>query len=240
LAYSEAALQRVREDRLLIDRVDVWLYEEIAPYFGQRVLEVGCGLGNFARHLLDRQLYVGIDVSPDSVAHMNEVYESQPNMQAFVDDVTDKTFLDLARFEIDTIFSLNVFEHVQDHVLALRHAKKVLQPGGTLILVVPAHDWLYGSTDRAIGHHRRYNKQSMADLLDKEGLTCVTQKYINALGALGWYFSGRIRKQQTPPSGQLRLFNVLVPFLKRFERILPVPFGISLLTVARKDLKDRT
>lgn len=57
MQYSETALQKVREDRLLIDAVDQWLYEEITPFVGQRILEIGCGFGNFARHLTDRQLY---------------------------------------------------------------------------------------------------------------------------------------------------------------------------------------
>ena len=51
MEYSEAALQKVREDRLLIDAVDQWLYEEITPHLGHRVLEIGCGLGNFAHHM---------------------------------------------------------------------------------------------------------------------------------------------------------------------------------------------
>jgi SAM-dependent methyltransferase len=239
LGYNEAALQRVREDRLLIDKVDLWLFEEIESFLGQRVLELGCGLGNFARHLTDRELYVGTDVSLLSVEHVNETYRSHPNVEACVADVTDESFLNLARFHVDTIFSLNVLEHIRDHSVALHHAVGVLQPGGTLILVVPAHNWLYGSIDRAIGHHRRYSKRDLADLLEALGMSCVIQKYLNALGALGWFVNGRIRKQQTPPSGQLRLFNALVPFLKRGERIVPVPFGVSLLTVARKEGADR-
>ena len=229
---GEAAMQRVREDRLLIDQVDLWLYEEIAPFLGQRVLEIGCGLGNFARYLTDRALYVGTDLSPESVAHVNRLYQAQPNMQACVADVAGADFLALGRFEIDTIFSLNVLEHIEDQVQALRQARAVLQPGGRLILVVPAHDWLYGSMDRAIGHYRRYDKQTMAALFEEVGLRSLELKYLNALGALGWYTNGRIRRQETPPSGQLHLFNRLVPLLKRFERAVPVPFGVSLLAVA--------
>jgi SAM-dependent methyltransferase len=234
LEYSEEALQEVRERRLLIDQVDRWLYDEISPYLGQRVLEVGCGLGNLARLLADRELYIGTDVSENSVTHVRELYRSQPQVRAFVADVTGPEFGRLARFGLDTVVSLNVFEHVGDDLLALRNACQVLQPGGTVILVVPAHQRLYGTMDRAIGHYRRYDKRTMELKLAGAGLTPVLQKYINALGALGWFLNGRILRQQVPPSGQLRSFNRLVPFLRRVEGMVDMPFGISLLAVARK------
>ncbi len=236
MEYSEIALQQVRERRLLIDQVDLWLYENIAPYLGRRVLEIGCGLGNFARHLINRELYVGIDISEESVAHAMDVYGSYPNMHVCLADVTDTTFGDLRHFDIDTVFSLNVFEHIEDDITALRNARRVLRPGGTLILVVPAHDWLYGTMDRSIGHYRRYNKQKMAGRLSQAGLTCITQRYINALGSIGWLINGKILRQDVPPTGQLHFFNRLVPLLKRLERSMDMPFGISLLTVARNDL----
>ncbi len=234
MEYSETALQKVREDRLLIDAVDQWLYEEIAPYLGQRILEIGCGLGNFARHLTDRQLYLGTETSAESIDYVSRAFRSQANMLFAVADATAPGFVDFGRLGIDTVFSLNVFEHIEDHGTALRNAAHVLQPGGRLILVVPAHMALYGSIDRAIGHYRRYDKGMAATLFRQAGLSLVKQKYINALGALGWWANSRLRKEDTPPSGQLRLFNVVVPAIKAVERAVPMPFGISLLTVGQR------
>lgn len=234
MQYSEAALQKVREDRLLIEAVDLWLYEEIRPFLGRRVLEIGCGLGNFARHLVDRELYIGTETSAESIEQVRRDFFAYPNMRFMLADATADTFVEFARYDIDTIFSLNVFEHIEDHQTALANAVQVLRKGGHLILVVPAHMALYGSIDRAIGHYRRYDKRMMADLYQAVGLKLIRQKYINAVGALGWWFNGRVRRQETPPSGQLRLFNHVVPILKAIERVLPVPFGISLLAVGQK------
>jgi len=234
MQYSETALQKVREDRLLIDAVDQWLYEEITPFLGQRILEIGCGLGNFARHLTDRQLYLGTETSTESIDHVSREFAGHPNMLFAVADATAPGFIDFGRLGIDTVFSLNVFEHIEDHETALRNAAGVLQPGGRLILVVPAHMALYGSIDRAIGHYRRYDKAMAASLFQQVGLTLVAQKYINAPGALGWWANSRLRRQDTPPSGQLRLFNRVVPLIQAFEQAIPMPFGISLLTVGRR------
>lgn len=234
MEYSEAALQKVREDRLLIDEVDQWLYEEIEPYLGQRILEIGCGLGNFASRLTDREFYLGTETSVDSIEHVSRAFTAHANMLFAVADATAPGFADFGRLDIDTVFSLNVFEHIKDHETALHNAANVLQPGGRLILVVPAHMAFYGSIDRAIGHYRRYDKEMAADLFRQAGLTLERQKYINALGGLGWWANSRLRKEDTPPSGQLRFFNVVVPVIKAVERIVPTPFGISLLTVGRR------
>ena len=77
--------------------------------------------------------------------------------------------LDLTRFDpaafaakgIDTIVCLNVLEHVEDDRGALRRLHAALAPGGRLLLLVPAHEWLYGAIDRAIDHHRRYERAGL-------------------------------------------------------------------------------
>lgn len=234
LDFSAPALQKVREDRLLIERVDTWIYEEVDPYVGQRVLEIGCGHGNFARFFADRQLYIGIDLSAESVEQVQSRFGHLPNVRAQVADVTAEPFLDLARHRLDSVFSLNVFEHIQDDLGALRNAKQVIVPGGTLVLVVPAHSWLFGTIDVAIGHYRRYDKRALAAMFRELDLELLVHKYLNMAGALGWFTSGRLFRHTVPPSGQLRLFNRLVPLLKRIERTISAPFGVSIMAVGRK------
>jgi SAM-dependent methyltransferase len=230
---DEWALQQVRERRFLIDRCDQWIYGEIASYLGQRVLEVGCGLGNLMHHLTDRELVVGIDPDVKSIEHLRSVYADHGNVQAYAMDICDSQVLELESLRFDTIVSLNVFEHIADDALALRHTRELLKGEGHLVLIVPAHSWLYGTMDAAIGHHRRYSRASMADKLTQAGFRPVFQKYMNAFGALGWLVNGRVLQQRVPPSGQLHLFNLIVPFLQAVEQRCSPPFGISLLTVAK-------
>lgn len=234
MKFSERALEQVRQDRLLIDEVDIWLYEEMKPYLGNRILEVGCGVGNFVRHLSNSELYIGTDIAHSSVEQVKQTYQDHLNMEAFVLDVTDPNFKTLAKFQPDTIISINVFEHIEDHFLAMQHCHHALAPGGKLIIVVPAHQAIYGTMDSSIGHYRRYNKRTLAKVMEQAGFSVLTQKYINAAGALGWYINGRLFKKETPPSDQLKFFNKLVPTLKRIERAIPPPVGISVLTVSEK------
>ena len=233
MAYDQEALQEVRERRFLINRCDEWIYDEIAPFIGQRVLEVGCGLGNLMLHLLDRELLVGIDSDVKSIEHLSTVYETEESVHVYPLDVCDPEVLRLEALGFDTVMSLNVLEHVENDVVALEHMRKLLVPGGRLVLIVPAHRWLYGTMDQAIGHLRRYDRALMNDTLAQAGFSPVVLKYLNAVGTLGWFVNGRVLRQSVPPSGQLRLFNVIVPFLRAVERRVPPSFGLSLLAVAK-------
>lgn len=231
---KEVALQEVRERRLLIDLCDRWLFEEIAQFVGDRVLEVGCGMGNLTRYLLDRELVVAIDLDPNSVRSVSQQFSRCANVQAFIYDITDPSVLELGHFGFDTAISLNVLEHVEDDGLALRHIWQILRPGGRLALIAPAHSWLYGAMDSAIGHYRRYDKRLLEDELRGAGFHVECQRYMNGLGALGWFVNGRILRRSVPPKGQLRAFNLLVPFVRAFERLMPPFWGISLLSISRK------
>jgi len=231
---DEQALQRVREDRFLINRYDDWLFDQMRPFLGKRILEIGCGLGNLAHYLIRGEVVVGIDISAESIDQVRARYAAHPQVQALVYDIADETCLELGRFRFDTAISINVLEHIEDDQRALSHMWYLLQPGGVLLLVVPAFDWLYGSMDRSIGHFRRYNKQGLADILESIGFQIQFQKYLNALGALGWLVNGRLLKNKTPPQGQLRLMNPIIPLIRRLEGTISPPIGLSLFTVAHR------
>jgi len=230
----EVALEEVRQRRLLIDHCDAWLYSEVAPYIGHRVLEVGCGLGNLLRHLLNRDLVIGIDLAASSVETIEREFGAYPHVKAFVQDIASDSAVAFRNYDIDTIVSLNVLEHIMDDLKALSNMYEVLCPSGTLVLIVPAHKWLYGSMDSSIGHFRRYDKKQLAEKLCTVGFSVQSQYYLNFLGALGWFLNGRILKQEVPPRGQLKLFNGIVPLVRAIERLHAPPVGLSLVSISKK------
>lgn len=234
MEFDERALDEVRDSRLLIDQYDDWLFDEFKPYVGRRVLEIGCGLGNHFNHFLDRELVLGFDISEDSVAKVRRRFATHPNIRIEHGSITDPRILELAAENVDTAFSLNVFEHIEDDILAIRHTRSLLQPGGFFVLIVPAHPALYGPMDSSIGHYRRYTKGMLRMRLQNAGFTVVATKYLNMLGALGWLVNGRILRRRVPPRAQLRLLNRIIPLARALERLVPAPFGVSLMSVARK------
>jgi len=238
IIVDEDALQIVREGRLLIDLYDAWLFDEFKPYVDQRIIEIGCGLGNMVRHFLDRELIVGTDISGDCIREVRQIFAHCYNTEFYAMSITDDQILHLANKNLDTAISLNVFEHIKDDETAIQHVWQLLKPGGTFILIIPAHEVLYGTMDASIGHYRRYTKAALSQKMVGRGFRVLHQKYVNLLGAIGWWVNGRVLKRPTPPSRQLKFFNTLVPYLRAVESIFTPPFGISLLTIAKK-LDDR-
>lgn len=234
MEYDETALQAVREGRLLINNYDKWLFETFEPFIGQRVLEVGCGLGNLMVHLLDRELVMGIEVAANAVRDVKQRFAKTPNITVRQIDIVKPDALALGKYKLDTAVSMNVLEHIEDDETALANIGKILVPGGHVILVLPAHTWLYGTMDVSIGHYRRYTREMLRERVENAGFQVVTDGYVNSLGALGWWFNGRVLHKQVPPKAQLNLFNIVVPVQRFIERIFPTPFGISVMMVAQK------
>jgi len=227
------ALEEVRCRRFMLNRLDSWLYEEISPYFGQRILEVGSGHGNLLQHLLDRELVVATDIEPSSIEIVRRNFAQHHNLHSLVYNACETVTNELREFRLDTIVSLNVFEHIEDDIKALSNMAEILWMGGRIILVVPAHEALYGTMDSSIGHFRRYTKRTMAQKMQKVGFVVEKQFYLNLLGAFGWFVNGRLLKQIVPPSSQLRTFKNVVPLVKWAEQHVRPQAGLSLVSIAQ-------
>jgi SAM-dependent methyltransferase len=215
-----------------------WFYELIQPHLGEHILDVGSGLGNHLQFFADYKLTV-LDLSPECVAQLKEEYGGE-GREFVAGDVCDETIAEtLSTKGIDTITCLNVLEHVKDDRQALKNFHRILKPQrGNFIVIVPAHEFLYGAMDEMAGHYRRLSKRQLRDLMTECGFKVTTARYVNAVGAVGWLINGRIFKPRSlstkAVNTQLVLFSRLfVPVIKRIEDKVHPPFGQSLLMVAQ-------
>src|ERR1700694_2431607 len=157
-----------------------WQRRMTLPHLGSRVLEIGCGMGNFTRHLVDREQVVGIDLVAECVAVHQMNLGAHPHVHSLVMDVLDPRFLELKKFRPDSIVCLNVLEHISDDLRALRHMCAVLPAGGRAVLIVPAFDALYGPIDGMLGHFRRYSKRSFLKAAQQAGFVAERMYYMNS------------------------------------------------------------
>jgi SAM-dependent methyltransferase len=205
-----------------------WQARLVLPHAGRRVLEVGCGIGNFTGRMLDRELVVAVDVEPCCVRRLQERYPGRPNLRAMVcEDIGE-----LGTLKPDTIVCLNVLEHIEDDGAALRQMASILPAGGAIVLLVPGFPSLYGPIDRKLGHYRRYTRGSLEKLAN--GLRIRELRYVNAVGFFGWWINARLGRSEQSER-QIALFDRLVPLLSRIEGLLPPPFGQSILAVLEKE-----
>ncbi len=222
------------QSRLAIaENYNRWIYDQIAPYIGRRILDVGCAIGNITQFYVDRELVVGLDVVPEELAVARERFAGK-NFEAHHLDVSSDLLLQFRDRNLDTAVCLNVLEHVEDDVHALRNMRGTLMPGARICLLVPVNKWLFGSMDAVDHHYRRYTKAELNAKLAEAGLVVEHQRYFNLLGIAAWFFSNRVLRQSMAAPVQYSLYDSLVPVLRTIERVVPPPTGLSLVTICRK------
>lgn len=222
-------LKRLRK----ASRYNNWVYSRIAPYIGNRVMEVGAGTGNFSRYFLNADDVYLIETDPTYTRLLRNAFAKYGHVRIFRHDLENGLPEEVKPGSVDTIICLNVLEHIEKDQEMLGHFLGCLMDGGSLILLVPAGQGLFGSLDSSFKHFRRYERAGLAEKLERAGF-CLTQLfYFNVLGWAGWYVNSKILRRTSLPGLQLRLFDWLVPLLK-LEQRFHLPFGVSLIAVARK------
>jgi SAM-dependent methyltransferase len=214
------------------DNYNRWIYSQVEPYLGKRILDVGCAIGNITQFYADREQVIGVDVVPEELSVARERFAGKA-FEAYHMDVGSPDLLQFRERHLDTAVCLNVLEHVEDDVHALRNMRDTLVPGGTICLLVPCNKWLFGPMDAIDHHYRRYNQAEMNAKLEEAGLTLVHQNYFNMLGIAAWFLQNRVLRRSMAAPSQYSLYDALVPGLRVIEGIVRVPAGLSLVTIAR-------
>ena len=200
------------------------------------MLDVGAGVGTFTALAADAgQEVVALEPQP-SFARLLERRFAEDARVRVVESPAENLPAELNGF--DSVICFNVLEHIEDDVGALRAFRRALRPGGALLLLVPAHPRLFGATDRAIGHVRRYTRAAAAQALDAAGFRIETIRYVNPVGAVGWFTRVRLRGDEEWPATSFRVFDRLVPVLRPLDA-LRLPFGLSVWAVGRAELTTR-
>jgi len=213
-----------------------WLVGRFESAVGRRVLEIGAGFGNITRHLKGRELLVASDLDPVALEHLKGAFRDDPSVRvaSFRFPLDPAAREEIRGMRIDTVVCLNVLEHIEDDRSTLADMREVLQPGGRLVLLVPAFQSLYGTLDEHLRHFRRYEKEELEEKIRGAGFRLEDCRFVNRPGILGWWINGKLLRRRVLPRVQLRAFKLLLPLLAREEE-RPPKAGLSLLAAARKE-----
>jgi SAM-dependent methyltransferase len=212
-----------------------YLAAEIAPFLGRRVLEVGAGIGATTLALARDPSATWLCLEPDPrlAATLGERIargELPPFCAAMCGALADLP----GPAQYDTILYVDVLEHIEDDVAEMRTAALRLAPGGHLVVLSPAHAWLYSPFDEAVGHHRRYTRRTLAAVGPK-GVDLVRMRYIDSVGLLASLANRVALKQAIPTLGQVMTWDrMLVPLSTWIDPILGHRLGKSVIAVWRR------
>jgi SAM-dependent methyltransferase len=203
-----------------------------------RILDAGCGSGRNMVELARHGTVTGVELSAISVELARE---------RSIGEVIEGSVLTMP-FEsasFDLAVSLDVIEHLQDDLAALRELRRVVAPGGALLITVPAYQWLWSGHDVINHHHRRYTRRSLQQVAEQAGWETVRTTYFNSL-LLPVAIVLRIldRFSSAPTESSLDLWVPPAPANWALERPLAleaaiiarggrIPVGLSLLTLFR-------
>lgn len=215
-----------------------WIVDLIAPHLGPRVLEVGAGHGTMSVRLRNHaESVTATELSPRAAELLRQRFADDPKVDVLEGDIAAATLAG----PFDSVVMINVLEHIPDDRAALTGLYDALEPGGTILLYVPAYEVLYSDFDRRIGHCRRYRRSTISQALTSAGFEMVGVRYLSLPGAIAWLLVARLlNRPPTSPSIAGLYDRVGVPILRRVEARWEMPAGQSLLAVARRPLDDPT
>ncbi|MAW98441.1 MAG: SAM-dependent methyltransferase [Sphingomonas sp.] len=241
-------MERIVYDRMAAHDSTHWWYrarrEILSDYLKRnanlpqdaRILEIGCGTGHNLPMLARFGDVDAIEIDPAARAIAGE------RLGKAIGHAPLPELKGVERGTYDLIAVLDVVEHIEDDVAALKAMAECLKPGGAILVTVPAHQWMWSAHDVVNHHHRRYSKRTLAQAIEKAGLRHNGLRWFNSLlfpAAVAARLAGRIRgkddSDDSPPAKPLNTaFEAVFALERHLLGRLPMPPGLSIITLVRR------
>ncbi len=209
--------------------------KELLPHIHGDVLEVGCGIGANADHLINAAVKSWTFLEPDAEL-LGQVPDNIASPMLLGAERIAGTIAAVQGRAFDSILYIDVIEHIRDARTELEQAYRALRPGGHVVILVPAFNALFSPFDRAIGHYRRYTKRSLRQELPAEA-QLVRLRYLDSMGAVLSLGNKVLLRSAAPTAAQVCFWDRrIVPLSRLLDPVIAHGVGRSLIAVARKPL----
>ena len=219
-------------------RWKAYFQRRIAPYLGPEILEVGAGLGGTTKALCKgtERRWVCLEPDPALAARLESEQEAgrlPRSCEIVVGTLNDQ----LATDQFDAVLYMDVLEHIEGDRGEMIQAARRVKPGGHVIALSPAHQWLFTPFDRSIGHCRRYSKASLA-AITPPGLDLVWLGYLDSVGFFASLANKLMLQQAMPTRAQIAFWDsVLVRTSEWMDPIFGFRAGKSVLGIWQRPLE---
>lgn len=219
----------------LMKNNNTWAYNKIKPYLNTHIVEAGAGLGTISRYLISgHRNVILVDINDEYVKYLKKRFIGNPSVKVVQADICNVSEA-LKDEKIDTAVCINILEHIEKDLDALRNIRDTLIKDGRLLIIIPACRNLFGSIDKELSHYRRYDKKELSDKLKEAGFIIEKIEYMNCLAAIGWFIKYKIFQSKHMSVLEIWIFDKFIPLISKIEERIRLPFGLSLFVVARKE-----
>src|SRR5262249_12943270 len=207
----------------------------IKKYLAGDVLEVGAGIGATSRILCDGSQRRWVCLEPDAGMSASVQGQIEDGSLPSCCEAKNGTVADLDGVDrFDAVVYIDVLEHIENDTDELSKAADLLKEAGHLVILSPAHQWLYTPFDEKIGHYRRYSKKSLVEVIPSN-LRCVKLCYLDSVGMLASIGNRLLLKSSMPTAGQISFWDKrLIPLSTFIDPLLLRLLGKSILGVWRQ------
>jgi len=242
--YALGMVHWTENELELTPTLDRWHFELLRPYIGRKVLEVGAGPGRITALVADAAQHdelLAIEPSPHFFELLRTHVGAVPGVSLLQTEAARLRSEYANHF--DSVYSVHVMEHIADDLGFLEDMLALTRPKGVVIILVPALPFLYSDLDRNVGHFRRYTKRMIRSLVQRLPVEVEHLAYNNLMGAVGSLYFSKLRKINYQKDGAAKrkffgLYHVFseyaVPAIRLVEKFVPVPLGLNLTAVLRK------
>jgi 2-polyprenyl-3-methyl-5-hydroxy-6-metoxy-1,4-benzoquinol methylase len=216
---------------------EYWL-NQILPFVGKAILEVGAGIGATAKTLKSHKYESWVCLEPDAKLCQEINRKIAAGVLPKSLDVRAITSGKLEPSEqFDTILYIDVLEHIEDDISELEVVSKHLSNDGNIIILSPAHNFLYTPFDKKIGHHRRYNKKMLREIIPK-GMVIKELRYLDGIGLFASMANKLVLKTADPTQYQIQFWDrFMVNASRLIDPLLNYQIGKSILCIIGRDSK---
>jgi SAM-dependent methyltransferase len=206
----------------------------VRPHLGDRVLDVGAGIGETAKTLATDHHKRWVCLEPDQrMAEQITQRISARDLPAIC-EARVGTIDDIGEQDFSAVLYIDVLEHIRNDREELAKAAERVRPDGRVIVLAPAHQWLYTPFDRAIGHFRRYTLAELRALTPPQ-LAEESGLYLDSVGLFASLTNRLVLKSEMPTTRQIAIWDrAMVPVSRVLDPALFYRMGKSILAIWRR------
>ena len=188
-------------------------------------VDFGAGSGTFAE-ILKKLGYKLLCIEPD-ILLSEKIKKNNILVFSSLNKLDEKA---------NSIYSLNVLEHIEDDISAMSSIHQCLLPGGIATIYVPAFQILFSSMDKKVGHYRRYSKKDLESKMKSVGFEILSVKYVDTLGFIATLLYKLVGSKDGNISKKSIVFydRILFPISTILDRLFFYSFGKNIILYAKK------